>query len=170
MADSEETMGWVRRSDAIVIGRLTRQLRTEQEPGGNNDPTRYYYEFTDCKLLVERPLQPTEGLHALIAVLAETGIVAANGVDITDDGVVAECRVGEWVLLLLERLDGKRFGPDGVPPVPEGYARDDYYLTIVDGRFGKMVLRLMLWMDSGTHLPVTVGLVENVVKRHGEGR
>ena len=51
----------VRRSDAIVIGRLTKQLRTEREPGSNNNPPRYYYEFTDFELSVERSLQPAKG-------------------------------------------------------------------------------------------------------------
>ena len=159
-----------RRSDAIVIGRLTRQLRTERKPGGNNDPPRFYYEFTDYEFSVERSLQPAEGFPSRIAVLAETGMVTASGVDITDDGVVPEYRVGERVLLFLESLDDDRFSAGPGSTTPGNFGRDAYYLVIVGGRYAKLVPRLVLWVDSRTHMPVTVSLVENAVRRHEDGR
>ena len=160
----------VRRSDAIVIGRLTKQLRTEREPGGNNDPPRYYYEFTDFEFSVERSLLPAEGFPTRIAVLAETGWISANGADISDGGQIPEYRVGERVLLFLESLDDDRFSAGPGSAVPGNFSRDAYYLAIVGGRYGKMVPRLVLWMDSRTHMPVTVTRVKNAVRRYQEGR
>ena len=160
----------VRRSDAIVIGRLTKQLRIEREPGGNNDPPRYCYEFTDFEFSVERSLQPAKGFPSRIAVLAETRMVTASGVDITDDGVVPDYRLGQRVLLFLESLDDDRFSTRPGSDVPGDFSRDAYYLAIVGGRYAKLVPRLVLWMDSRTHMPVTMTQIKNAVRRQQDGR
>ena len=141
----------VERSDAIAIGVLETDLGTKQEAGGLNDPPSYYYEFTDYKFEIERDFYPGT-LPANIAVMAETGVASGEeGLEVFGFDGVPNYELDNRVLLFLESMaDDERFGDGASRPVPEGFTKDDYYLVMVGGPFGKLIRNDEKWEDSRT--------------------
>ena len=135
-----DTTEMVEQSDAIAIGTLSEKLDTKADSQGGGNPTKYYYEFTNYKFSVEEALYPAN-LPDSIAILAETGVVPAiEGYAVIPPEGIPTYKVDEPVLLFLKNLtDEDKYGDGASQPVPDGFTVSDYYLTIVGGKFGKLV-------------------------------
>ncbi len=154
----------VERSDAIAIGVITTNLGTKSEAGGLNDPPSYYYQFTDYKLEVERDFYPGT-LPENIAFLAETGVTPGKeDIKVVGYEGVPSYELEDRVILFMESMaDDSEFGDGAGRPVPDGFTADDYYLVIVGGPFGKLMLSGEKWEDSRTGESFTIDKLASVI-------
>ena len=148
--------GWdledmVKQSDAVVIGVVSDGLGTKLEPGGNNDPPLYHYEFEDFAFTVEEVLYPENGeLPDRIAIMTEVGITTAS-TDLTVSGGndIPEFQIGERVLVFLDSLDDPVYAAEGVGrPVPKGFTESSYFQVVIGARYSKLSPNEGKWKDA----------------------
>ena len=162
--------GWdveemIDQSDAVVVGVVSETLATKQDPGGLDDPPRFYYEFKDFALAVEEVLYPVKhDLPARIAILAETGISSADDTVMvvgTDD--IPEFNIGERVLLFLDSLEDPDYA-DGVGrPVPEGFEASSYFQVVISSKYAKLKLEDGKWKDGRSRSEFTADRLKKAI-------
>ena len=134
----------VARSDAIVIGMVSRQLGSKEFPEllGGGEESRFAWRFLDYELEVETVLKPRSLQSDVLALMIGAGIVPAReGIEVAglED---PELAVGERILVFLERI------PDEESPgVPIGFDRERYYRVILSSNYSKLVPDGDLWRD-----------------------
>ena len=138
----------VARSDAIVIGMVSRELGSKEfpEPAGRGGEPRYAWRFLDYELEVETVLKPRSLQSEVVALMIGAGIVPAReGIEVAglED---PELAVGERILVFLESVQDEPF--TGVPHVvPSGFDRERYYRVILSSNYSKLVPDGDLWRD-----------------------
>ena len=139
----------VARSDAIVIGMVSRELGSKEfpEPAGRGGEPRYAWRFLDYELEVETVLKPRSLQSDVLALMIEAGIVPAReGIDVSSNFEEPELAVGERILVFLEKIPDEE--SPGVPiVVPSGFDRERYYLVILSSNYSKLVPDGDLWRD-----------------------
>ena len=139
----------VARSDAIVIGMVSRELGSKEfpEPAGRGEESRFAWRFLDYELEVETVLKPRSLQSDVLALMIGAGIVPAReGIDVTSNFEEAELAVGERILVFLEKIPDEE--SPGVPiVVPSGFDRERYYLVILSSNYSKLVPEGDLWRD-----------------------
>ena len=137
------------RSDAIVIGMVSRELGSKEfpEPAGRGGEPRYAWRFLDYELEVETVLKPRSLQSDVLALMIGAGIVPTReGIDVYSNFEDPELAVGERVLVFLESVQDEPF--TGVPHVvPSGFDRERYYRVILSSNYSKLVPDGDLWRD-----------------------
>ena len=159
----------VRRSDAVVIGELTRDLGDKKQPGDDPASPRFFFTFKDYELTVERAVYPGPDFPERIAVLLEEGVASADGSSKAYRGENAEFRLNEQMLLFLENLAGPEFADGAGRPVPKGFTEKTYYQAILAGTYGKLAAEGNKWRDSISGEAFTIGELEGVIRKQKTG-
>ncbi len=159
----------VARSDAIVIGRVSRELGSKEfpEPFGRGGEPRYAWRFLDYELEVETVLKPLSLQSEVVALMIGAGIVPAReGIEVAglED---PELAVGERILVFLESVQDEPF--TGVPHVvPSGFDRERYYRVILSSNYSKLVPDGDLWRDVRSQGVVSLRDIEEAVVQKPE--
>ena len=139
----------VARSDAIVIGKVSRELGSKEFPEllGGGEESRFAWRFLHYGLEVETVLKPRSLQAGVLALMIGAGIVPAReGIDVSSYFEDPELAVGERILVFLERIPDEE--SPGVPiVVPSGFDREQYYLVILSSNYSKLVPDGDLWRD-----------------------
>ncbi len=139
----------VAQSDAIVIGRVSRELGSKEFPEllGGGEESRFAWSFLDYELEVETVLKPQSLQSDVVALMIGAGIVPAReGIEVTSNFEEPELAVGERILVFLEKIPDEE--SPGVPiVVPSGFDRERYYLVILSSNYSKLVPEGDLWRD-----------------------
>lgn len=159
----------VRRSDAVVIGELTRDLGDKKQPGDDPASPRFFFAFKDYELTIERAVYPGPDFPERIAVLLEEGVVSADGSSKAYRDENAEFNRNEQMLLFLENLAGPQFADGAGRPVPKGFTEKAYYQAILAGTYGKLAADGNKWRDSISGEAFTVGELEGVIRKQKAG-
>ncbi len=156
----------VKRSDAVVIGMISRDLGTKQQPG-QGDPPKLYYTFKDYEITVEEVLYSEADLPRRIAVLAETGAsAAAEGVTVVGDDDIPTLQANERMLLFLESLEGPKFSEGAGRPVPKGFTESTYFRVIIGSQFAVMLPDGDNWKDTRNDQTFTATQLRSAIDRH----
>ena len=159
----------VARSDAIVIGRVSRELGSKEfpEPVGGGEEPRYAWKNLDYELEIETVLKPRTLQSDVLALMIGAGIVPAReGIEVAglED---PELAVGERILVFLERIPDEE--SPGVPiVVPSGFDRERYYLVILSSNYSKLVPDGDLWRDVRSRSVVSLRDIEKAVVQKPE--
>ena len=159
----------VARSDAIVIGMVSRQLGSKEFPEllGGGEESRFAWRFLDYELEVETVLKPRSLQSDVLALMIGAGIVPAReGIEVAglED---PELAVGERVLVFLESVQDEPF--TGVPHVvPSGFDRERYYRVILSSNYSKLVPDGDLWRDVRSQGVVSLRDIEEAVVQKPE--
>ena len=159
----------VARSDAIVIGRVSRELGSKEfpEPVGGGEEPRYAWKYLDYELEIETVLKPRSLQSDVLALMIGAGIVPAReGIEVA--GLEhPELAVGERILVFLESVKDEAF--TGVPHVvPSGFDRERYYLVILSSNYSKLVPDGDLWRDVRSQGVVSLRDIEEAVVQKPE--
>ena len=159
----------VARSDAIVIGRVSRELGSKEfpEPVGGGEEPRYAWKYLDYELEIETVLKPRTLQSDVLALMIGAGIVPAReGIEVAglED---PELAVGERILVFLGRIPDEE--SPGVPiVVPSGFDRERYYLVILSSNYSKLVSDGDLWRDVRSRSVVSLRDIEKAVVQKPE--
>ena len=157
------------RSDAIVIGMVSRELGSKEfpEPVGGGEEPRYAWRFLDYELEVETVLKPRSLQSDVLALMIGAGIVPTReGIEVAglED---PELAVGERILVFLERIPDEE--SPGIPiVVPSGFDRERYYLVILSSNYSKLVPDGDLWRDVRSQGVVSLRDIEEAVVQKPE--
>ena len=164
----------VKRSDAVVIAMLSRDLGTKQQPEFN-DPPRFNYEYKDYELTVEEVIYSRANLPERIAILVEAGTSAVPAVDGSIVEVVGmddipTLQANERMLLFLESLEDPKFSESPGRPVPKGFTESTYFRVIIGSQFAKLLPEGDEWKDTRSNETFTIAqlrtlLIEAIQRR-----
>ena len=157
----------VKRSDAVVIGMISRELGDKQQPG-IGEPPRLYYKYKDYELTVEEALHSKADLPERIAILVEDGASAVDGSRVVGMNDIPTLQANERMLLFLESLEGPKFSEGVGRPVPEGFTENTYFQVIIGSQFAKLLPEGDEWKDARSNQKFTVEQLANAIDRHGE--
>ena len=157
----------VKRSDAVVVGMISRALGGKQEPG-IGEPPRLYYKYRDYEFAVEEALHSKADLPERIAILVEDGVSAVDGSRVIGMNDIPTLRANERMLLFLESLEGPKFSEGVGRPVPKGFTEKTYFQVIIGSQFAKLLPEGDEWKDARSNQKFTVERLANIINRHGE--
>jgi hypothetical protein len=153
----------VERSDAVVIGTLTRDLGdkilTIGEPG---DPD-FDFVFKDYELTLERSIYPESGFPDTVAVLIEDGVRSLGDSAVSQRPGNPVFDLDEKMLLFLESLEGPEFEEGAGRPVPKGFITKTYYQAIIAGSYGKLSEDGDKWTDAVSGETITIEQLESAI-------
>ena len=159
----------VKRSDAVVIAMISRDLGTKQQPEFN-DPPRFNYEYKDYELTVEEVIYSRANIPERIAILVEAGVSAVPAVDGSIVEVVGmddipTLQANERMLLFLESLEDPKFSESPGRPVPKGFTESTYFQVIVGGLFAKLLPEGDKWKDTRSNQMFTIAQLRDAIDR-----
>ena len=155
----------VKRSDAVVIGMISRDLGTKQEPG-IGEPPRFYYKYKDYELTVEEVLLSGADLPERIAILVEDGASTVEGSRVVGMDDIPTFQSNERMLLFLESLEDPKFSEGPGRPVPSGFTESTYFRVIIGSKFAKMLPEGDTWKDARSHQTFTMAQLRNTIDRN----
>ena len=155
----------VMRSDIVVIGMISRDLGTKQEPG-IGEPPRFYYKYKDYELTVEEVLLSGADLPERIAILVEDGASTVEGSRVEGMDDIPTFQSNERMLLFLESLEDPKFSEGPGRPVPSGFTESTYFRVIIGSKFAKMLPEGDTWKDARTNQTFTFAQLKDTVDRH----
>ena len=155
----------VKQSDAIVVGAISRELGSKQEPGFG-DTTRFYYDYKDYELTIQEVLHSSTDLPEQIAILAEVGVSTDEGSAILGLERIPSFQPDERILVFLRSLEGPKFSEGVGRPVPNGFKEETYFQVIVGGKFGKLLPEDGKWKDASTQQAFSPDLLKNAIDIH----
>ena len=154
----------VKRSDAVAIGMISRDLGTKQQPGFG-EPPQLYYKYKDYEFTVEEALHSTADLPERIAILVEDGASAVDGSRVVGMGDIPTLQANERMLLFLESLEGHKFSEGPGRPAPSGFTESAYFQVIIGSQFAKLLPEGDTWKDTRSNQTFTVAQLNNAIDR-----
>ena len=158
----------VKRSDAVVIGMVSRDLGSKQETEFN-DPPRFNYNFKDYELTVEEVIYSRADLPERIAILVEDGLSAVDGstvVSVVGMDDVPTLQADERMLLFLESLEGPKFSEGAARPVPKGFTESNYFRIVIGSLFAKLLPEGDKWKDTRSNQTFTIAQLRGAIDQH----
>ena len=155
----------VKRSDAVVIGMISRDLGDKQQPGVG-EPPKLYYKYKDYEFTVEEVLHSEKDLPMQIAILVEDGASAVGESRMVGVEDLPTLLANERMLLFLESLEGPKFSEGVGRPVPKGFTESTYFQVIVGSKFAKLLPERDEWKDARSNQKFTAEKLENAIERH----
>ena len=155
----------VKRSDAVVIGMISRDLGDKQQPG-IGEPPKLYYKHKDYELTVDEVLYSENDLPMQIAILVEDGAFAVSGSRVVGVEDLPTLRANERMLLFLESLEGPKFSEGVGRPVPEGFTESTYFQVIIGSKFAKLLPEGDEWKDARSNQKFTAEQLGNAIEQH----
>ena len=165
MLPSWDVEDMVKRSDAVVIAMLSRDLGTKQQPGVG-DPPKFNYKYKDYELTVEEVIYSKENLPEQIAILVEDGISAVDAPTVVGMDDIPVLQVDERMLLFLGSLEGPKFSEGAGRPVPKGFTESTYFQVIIGSQFAKLLPEGNKWKDTRSNQTFTVAQLRDAIDRH----
>ena len=157
----------VERSDAVVVGTISRELASKGVPSGPpDDLDSLVLIFTDYELEVQRYLYPPLASPRTIAIMGVGGETEHKGT-LVSFGLDQEPQfeVGERVLLFLWHLPADAYDIEGYS-IPVGFTRDSYYDVLASRDYGKFVLAAdNIGKDDQSGKSLAISDVEAVIER-----
>ncbi len=152
----------VDRSDAIIIGTISRELSVKEIPIGSDDGRTLASIVADYEVQVERTLHPSKGdFPSTIAVSTTGGKRLGTFVALSDDHPTYQ--KGERMLLFLERLPDRTYIEIPGFNIPQGFTQETYFNHLVSAKYGKLILIGEEWKDSRTGETLSVPAIEAAV-------
>ena len=155
----------VRRSDAVVIAMLSRDLGTKQQPGVG-EPPKFNYTYKDYELTVEEVIYSKANLPERIAILVEDGISAVDESRVVGMDDIPTLQANERMVLFLESLEGPKFSEGAGRPVPKGFTESTYFQVIIGSQFAKLLAEGGKWKDTRSNQTLTVAQLRDAIDRH----
>jgi hypothetical protein len=157
----DEVLG---KSEAVVIGTISRKLGTKEIPIGTDDGMTLVSIVVDYEVKVEQTLLPDASEFPTTIAVSTTGEKRLGTVRaVSEEHPIYQ--TGERVLLFLERLPDRIYTEIPAFKIPVGFSSDTYFNHLISAKYGKLVPAGAEWKDSRSGESLTVLEIESAVAR-----
>jgi hypothetical protein len=153
------------RSDAVVIGTITRELGSKEIPIGSDDGRNLISVVVDYEVEVENVLLPTQGDFPTMIAVSTTGEKRFGDSLHAHSVEHPAYKTNERVLFFLERLPESVYSDFSTFTVPQGFNKEAYFNHPISDRYGKLTPSGTEWVDSRTQISISSSEIEDAASR-----